>query len=354
MLSLAINGFGRIGRLSSRIILTKYQKTLKIVAINTSGSMDIAGWTHLLKYDTAYGKFELDITSEQTKPALQATDAAPVIGYLMVKNHPTSAKIPILAQRDPEKLPWTTFKPHTVLECTGAFTSEEGAQKHITAGAKKVIISAPVKQDNIPTYVLGVNKITGKPQIVSNASCTTNCASPVAQVIISAFGVKKAALTTIHSYTDGQNLQDNSHRKDLRRARAAAANIIPTSTGAAQATIQTLPQLKGIFEGLALRVPIITGSLADFTFITKKSTTVEAVNQAFTKAALGRLKGILEVTNQPLVSSDIIGTEASAIVDLSLTQVIDKDLAKVFAWYDNEWAYCHRLVEQAIQLGKTR
>jgi glyceraldehyde 3-phosphate dehydrogenase len=352
MLTLAINGFGRIGRTAARIILTDHQKDLRLAAINTSGSMDVPGWVHLLKYDTAYRKFPLEVSFKQTQESQAATDASPVIGYLLVKNHPTSPKIPLLAQRDPAKLPWTTFKPDVVLECTGKFATEEGAQFHLQAGAKKVIISAPVKQGNIPTYVLGVNKITGKPQAISNASCTTNCVSPVAQVMVSTFGVKKAALTTIHSYTDDQNLQDNSHHHDLRRARAAAANIIPTSTGAARAAIQTIPQLKGIFDGLAIRVPTVTGSLTDFTFITKKPVTVDQINQAFKKAAAGRLKGILEVTEEPVVSSDIIGSTASAIVDLSLTQVIDKDLVKVFAWYDNEWGYCCRLVEQAIALGK--
>jgi Glyceraldehyde-3-phosphate dehydrogenase/erythrose-4-phosphate dehydrogenase len=228
----------------------------------------------------------------------------------------------------------------------GKFTSEEDAKKHALGGAKRVVISAPSKGGNVGTYVLGVNEYKGDAVVLNNASCTTNCVAPVAAVIQAKFGIEKATMTTIHSYTDDQNLQDNSH-KDLRRARAAAENIIPTTTGAAIATTETIPELKGIFDGMALRVPTATGSITDFTFLVKKEVTKEEVNQAFKEAAENVLyKGILAVSDLPLVSSDIIGRSESAIVDLSLTSVIDKNLVKVFAWYDNEWGYANRLVEQ--------
>ena len=345
----AINGFGRIGRLVARVWWTSHQATIKLVAINTSGSMDIEGWAHLLKYDTTYGLFPGEIGYEKYQAAKDASDQDPLIGYLILGG---KVKIPVLAQRDPAKLPWGTYQVEVVVESTGAFTSEEKAKAHLVGGAKQVVISAPAKGGNVPTSVIGVNedKIVKTDHqntiaVLNNASCTTNCVAPVAIVIQSRLGIHKAAMTTIHSYTDDQNLQDASH-KDLRRARAAAQNIIPTSTGAAIATTETIPELKGVFDGIALRVPTITGSLTDFTFLVKRKTTKEEVNNFFRQATLeDKLTGILAVTDEPIVSSDIVGRPESAIVDLELTQVIDGDLVKVFAWYDNEWGYANRLVE---------
>ncbi|KKR12055.1 MAG: Glyceraldehyde-3-phosphate dehydrogenase, type I [Candidatus Woesebacteria bacterium GW2011_GWA1_39_21b] len=260
-------------------------------------------------------------------------------------------KIPVLAQRDPEKIPWGKYGADVVIESTGKFTTEEDAKKHALGGAKRVVISAPAKGGNVGTYVIGVNEYK-EGEVINNASCTTNCVAPVAAVIHSAFGVEKALMTTVHSYTDDQNLQDNSH-KDMRRARAAAENIIPTTTGAAIATTETIPELKGLFDGMALRVPTATGSISDFTFLLKKNVTVDEVNNAFKKATENAIyKGILSVSEEPLVSSDIIGRSESAIVDLSLTQVVAGNLVKVFAWYDNEWGYANRLVEQVIRVGQ--
>ena len=327
---------------------------MNLAAINTSGSMDIEGWAHLLKYDTTYGLFPGTIAHEKYQSAKDATDADPLIGYLILD---TKYKIPVFAQRDPSKIPWGKYQVEVVIESTGAFTTEEKARKHLTGGAKQVVISAPGKGGNIPTSVIGVNEDKVMLQdrqntlaVLNNASCTTNCVAPVALVVQEKLGISKAAMTTIHSYTDDQNLQDASHR-DLRRARAAAHNIVPTSTGAAIAATEAIPELKGLFDGIALRVPTITGSITDFTFLVKRKTTIEEVNNYFRQATLEtRLAGILAVTDEPIVSSDIIGRRESSIVDLGLTQVIDGDLVKIFAWYDNEWGYSNRLVETVRDL----
>ncbi len=344
-----VNGFGRIGRLAVRVWYRHHQDQLGLAAINTSGSMDVEGWAHLLKYDTTYGLFPGEITHEKYQSSHDATDEDPLIGYIILDSR---LKIPVTAQKDPAKIPWSQYGAEIIIESTGAFTSEEKAKLHLQGGAKQVVISAPAKGGNVPTSVIGVNEsaVLAKDRqntlaVVNNASCTTNCVAPVAMVMQESLGIVKAAMTTIHSYTDDQNLQDASH-KDLRRARAAAHNIVPTSTGAALATTETIPELKGLFDGIALRVPTITGSLTDFTFLVKRKTTVEEVNSYFRQAILkDRLSDILAVTDEPIVSSDIIGRPESAIVDLGLTQVIDGDLVKVFAWYDNEWGYTNRLVE---------
>lgn len=354
MVKTAINGFGRIGRLAFRIGILKHTDELEFVAINTSGSMEIDGWAHLVNYDTTYRKFQYEVKSERIRSVKEVTEADPLIGYLVVRER--NLRVPVLAQKDPEKIPWGKYGVEVVIESTGRFADQEGAMKHAKAGAKKVVISAPVKGGNVPTYVLGVNEdpATGAPQaiVISNASCTTNNVSPVAAVASAKFGVSKALMTTVHAYTDDQNLQDGSH-KDLRRARAAASNIVPTTTGAATATTETIPDLKGLFDGVSLRVPVMTGSISDFVFVTKRKVTVEEVNQAYREAAIHPVyKGILAVTEEPLVSSDIIGSDYSAIVDLSFTQVVDGDLVKVLAWYDNEWGYTNRLVEQVIRTGK--
>lgn len=350
MVRAAINGFGRIGRTAFRVFLKRpdLHDQLDFVAINTSGSMEVAGWAHILKYDTAYRRLDNDLSIESLKKTKEATDQDPLLGYFNVMGR----HIPILAQRDPAKIPWKQYGVDVVIEATGVFRDEKTAGAHLTAGAKRVLISAPSKGGPIGTYVLGVNAYDGKFPIADNASCTTNCIAPVAAVIHEKFGVKKAALTTVHAYTDDQNLQDGSHKDDLRRARAAAMNIVPTSTGAAKAVTQTIPALKGLFDGLAIRVPAVTGSISDLTFVVGKKTTVAEVNAAIKDAAAtDRWRNLIAWTEEPLVSSDIIGRNESTIVDLEFTQVIDGDLVKILAWYDNEWGYCNRLIEQTIYIG---
>ena len=335
MIKLAINGFGRIGRLAFRIAL-EYPDQIRVVAINTSGKMDVAGWAHLLKYDTAYGKYEKEIKVEKE-------------GFTIENVH-----YPIFSERNPAKLPWKKYNVDIVLESTGVFRDYENASQHLKAGAKKVLISAPAKSDNIPTYLMGVNltKYQGE-KIIDGASCTTNAAAPVLKVVLDNFGIKNAFLTTIHAYTGDQRLQDGSHQ-DLRRARAASENIIPTSTGASKATIKTIPELAGKLEGLAIRVPTLVGSLIDLVVTLEKNVNADEINQAFIKAGSSNLKGILGTTNEPLVSSDIIGSSYSAVVDLSLTKVINGNLAKIIAWYDNEWTASKRLIETAIYIGERR
>jgi glyceraldehyde 3-phosphate dehydrogenase len=349
MVKVGINGFGRIGRIAFRIGVLKHSKEIEFSAINTSGSMPISGWAHLVNYDTMYRKFEKDIKHIEVNDPKEVTDENPLIGYLKWEGN----KVPVLAQREPEKIPWGKYGADVVIESTGKFVTEDDAKRHAMGGAKRVVISAPSKGGNVGTFVLGVNDYKGETQVLSNASCTTNCVAPVAAVMHAKFGVEKAMMTTIHSYTDDQNLQDNSN-KDMRRARAAAENIIPTSTGAAIATTETIPELKGLFDGMAIRVPTATGSITDFTMVLKEDVTVDEINQAFTEASQNILyKGILAVSDEPLVSSDIIGRDESAIVDLALTQVVDGNLVKVFVWYDNEWGYANRLVEQVIRVGNT-
>lgn len=330
MTKVAINGFGRIGRTSARIIITKHPE-LELVAINDL--TDNKTLAHLLQYDTQYREFEKKVEFDDE--------------HLIIDGR----KVKCLAEKEPTKLPWKEMGVDVVLECTGRFTDFESAKGHISAGAKRVIISAPPKGE-IKMFVIGVNDDKlGNEEIISNASCTTNCIMPVADVISTTFGIAKAMMTTIHSYTADQNLQDGPHN-DLRRARAAAESIVPTSTGAAKAAFEILPELKGLFDGLSLRVPTPVVSLADFTFLLKKKTTVEEVNQTLKEAAeKPRFKTIMEVTDKELVSSDFIGNPASSIVDLNLTQVVDGDLVKVVAWYDNEFGYSSRLVELVSKVG---
>ncbi|MCH7541640.1 type I glyceraldehyde-3-phosphate dehydrogenase [Patescibacteria group bacterium] len=334
MLKIAINGFGRIGRSAFKVALDYHKNEVDIVGINDL--TDARTLAHLLKYDTAYGIYDKEVSSS-------GNDI--IVG---------TQKYEVFAERDPAALPWREREVDVVIESTGRFTSKEGSSGHIKAGAKRVVISAPAKGSGVGTYLIGVNaeKDTGKEQIINNASCTTNCIAPVAAVMNAKFGVAKALMTTIHGYTADQNLQDGPH-KDLRRARAAAVNIVPTTTGAAIATTEAIPELRGLFDGRAIRVPTPVGSISDFTFLLKKKSTVEQINQAFKEASASPLyKGILAVTEEPLVSSDIVGRTESSIVDLALTQVVDGDLVKVFAWYDNELGYSHRLIEQVIRAGK--
>jgi glyceraldehyde 3-phosphate dehydrogenase len=350
MVKVGINGFGRIGRIAFRIGLLKHSREMEFGAINTSGSMDTASWGHLVNYDTTYRKFDYEIKTEEVNKPETVTENNPLIGYF--KSAGKGFKIPVLAQRDPDKIPWKKYGVEVVIESTGKFITEEDAEKHLVGGAEKVVISAPPKGGSVGTYVLGVNQYKGGENIISNASCTTNCVTPVMAVLSAKFGIEKAAMTTTHAYTDDQNLQDSSH-KDLRRARAAACNIVPTSTGAAISATEVIPELKGLFDGRALRVPVATGSITDFSVVLKKNVTVEEVNKAFVEATKNILyKGILAVTDEALVSSDIIGRSESAIVDLSLTQVVGGNLIKVFAWYDNEWGYANRLIEQVIKVGQ--
>lgn len=328
---IAINGFGRIGRAAFKAALS--HNDLEIVAINDL--TDAETLASLLKYDSVYGRFGGSVFSR---------------GSDLIAN---GRNYPVFAINNPGLLPWKKLSIDVVLECTGIFRTKETAGAHLAAGAKKVIISAPSKDKDTKTFVLGVNeKKYNKEKIIDNASCTTNCVSPVLAVILKKFGIKKAMMTTIHSYTADQNLIDGPH-KDLRRARSAALNIIPTSTGAACATAETLPSLKGKFDGLSVRVPTPVVSLSDFTLLLKKKVTVEQVNKEFKQAAkLPLYKNILTVTEDPVVSSDFIGDPHSAIIDLSLTQVVGGDFLKVIAWYDNEWGYANRLVEMALYISK--
>lgn len=342
MKTFGINGFGRIGRTSFRVWWQFQREQLDLKVINTSGSMPIADWIHLLKYDSNYGIFTEPMTFEEHQSNKDVTDQDPVIGTL----HIGDRSIIFTAQRDPAKIPWGANGVEVVIESTGVFISKEKALLHIQGGAKKVLISAPPKGEGIPTGIIGVNTFNAADVVDSNASCTTNSVGPVAQVIHEVFGIQKALLTTIHSYTDDQNLHDNSHR-DMRRARAAALNIVPTSTGAAIAVTEVIPELKGLFDGLAVRVPTPVGSLSDMVFVLKRPTTKAEINAALTTASQQpNWQGILAVTDEPLVSRDIVGRRESSIVDLSLTQVIGGDLVKVVAWYDNEFGYCNRLIEQ--------
>lgn len=337
-----INGFGRIGRTSVRVWWLKHRDELDLKVINTSGSMELEDWAHLLRYDTNYGPFSETITTKRTQSVKDASDDNSVLGTLTIGDH----EITVTAQRDPAKIPWGAHSVEVVVESTGVFVTKEKASLHFQSGAREVLISAPGKGGEISTAVIGVNSYDPTAAVQSNASCTTNCVAPVAQVIATAFGVEKASLTTIHSYTDDQNLQDNSH-KDLRRARSAAENIVPTSTGAAIATAEVVPELAGLFDGIAIRVPTATGSLSDMVFITKRNTTIKEVNAILTDASKEqRWQGILAVTNEPLVSSDIKGRSESSIIDLQLTNVIGGNLIKIISWYDNEFGYCNRLVEQ--------
>jgi len=332
-IKVAINGFGRIGRPVFRRIIEKHPE-LEVVAINDL--TDTKTLAHLLKYDSVYGIYQKSVKAE---------------GDNLIVNE---QKFKVFSEKDPANLPWKKLGVDIVLECSGVFTDYEGAKKHLEAGAKKVIISAPSKNpEKIPEFVLGVNedKFDPKYDIIDMGSCTTNCLAPVAKVLNDNFGIVKGFMSTIHAYTNDQRILDLAH-KDLRRARAAAINIIPTTTGAAKAIGNVIPELKGKLDGIAFRVPVPTVSVLDLICEVKKKTTKEEVNFALKKASQSeRLKGILGVEDAPLVSSDYIGNSYSAIVDSLSTMVID-NLVKVVAWYDNEWAYACRLAEFAEFVGK--
>ncbi len=329
---IGINGFGRIGRNAFKVAFER--SDCEVVAINDL--TDTRTLAHLLKHDSNYGTYQHDVSFDED--------------HIIVN----SIKIKVIAEKEPSALPWAEHKIDVVIESTGFFVDPAKARAHLDAGAKKVVISAPAKGDGATTIVLGVNedKLEHAEDIVSNASCTTNCITPVAAVIENNFGIEKAMMTTIHSYTASQKLQD-APAKDLREARNAAENIVPTTTGASIAAGEALPALKGIFGGLSVRVPTPVVSMSDFVIITKKNVTVEEVNDAFRKAAKEPFyQGILEVTDEELVSSDFIGNSHSAIVDTKLTAVVAGNMLKVVAWYDNEWGYSNRLVEVVADLGK--
>ncbi len=333
-MNIAINGFGRIGRAVFKALLER--PGVRIVAINDL--TDTKTLAHLLKYDSCYGVYE--------RPVKATKDALVVDGK----------SYPVLAEKDPLSLPWKKLKVDVVIESTGRFTDPIEAQKHIKAGARKVILSAPAKGKGSKTFVLGVNeqKLTRKDAVISMASCTTNCLAPVTDIIRRSFGIDKAIMTTIHSYTADQNLVDGPH-KDLRRARAAALSMIPTTTGAAIAATEAIPELKGKFDGLSVRVPTPVVSLCDCVYVLKKKTTIEKVNEVLTKASKdSRYRGIVAVTTDPIVSSDIIGHPASAIVDLPLTSVVGGNLLKVISWYDNEWGYSNRLADLCLYYKKKK
>lgn len=329
---IAINGFGRIGRNAFKIAFER--SDLEIVAINDL--TDTKTLAHLLKHDSNYGAYEAEVGSDEQNIIVNGTP------------------VRVLAEKDPAALPWKDLGVEVVIESTGLFVDPEKAKAHITAGAKKVIISAPAKGDGATTIVLGVNedklKLAG--EVISNASCTTNCITPVMAVLEANFGIEKAMMTTVHSYTASQKLQD-APAKDLREARNAAENIVPTTTGASIAAAKAMPVLEGVFGGLSVRVPTPVVSLSDFAVVTKREVTVEEVNEVFKKAATEPFyQGILDVTEEELVSSDFIGNSHSAIVDLKLTNVVGGNLLKVVAWYDNEWGYSNRLVEITADVGK--
>lgn len=331
----AINGFGRIGR---NVLKAGWDnKEIEFVAVNDLTAPKILA--HLLKYDSVSRTWSHEVSFDEKNVIIDGK------------------KVPVVAEKEPAKLPWGSYKVDVVIESTGRFTEMESARQHITAGAKRVVISAPAK--GVPTYLMGVNheKCSAKDTVINNASCTTNSIAPVIAVMSETFGIEKAMMTTVHSVTAEQNIVDSlppALHPDMRRARSALINIVPTSTGAAKAVSEAIPEIKGLFDGIAVRVPSIDVSLSDFTMVLKKNVTVEEVNEAFKKAAkLARWKGVLGVSDVPLVSTDYIGSSFSSVVDLEMTRVVGGNLVKVMAWYDNEYGYSVHLVEMAANVGKT-
>jgi glyceraldehyde 3-phosphate dehydrogenase len=325
MPNVAINGLGRIGRAALKILLDS--DGLDLVAVNDIADVD--NLAYLLRFDSVYGRYGRTVSVAD--------------GDLRVDGR----RIATFGERDPAKLPWADLAVDLVLECTGVFKDEDGLNKHLQAGARFVILSAPTSADSVPTVVHGVNQADGQPRIVSCASCTTNCITPVIEVAHRLIGVQRAVMTSVHAYTAGQQLVDGPSRS-FRRGRAGAANLVPASTGAARTTARALPELVGRFDGVAVRAPIPVGSIADIVFVAARPTTTEEVNDAFRReAATERYDGILGVSEDPLVSADIVGDPRAAIVDLELTQVVDGTLVKVMAWYDNEWGFTHQMIREA-------
>jgi glyceraldehyde 3-phosphate dehydrogenase len=328
MPKVAINGMGRIGRAALKIILDKPE--LDLIAINNLMPLD--NLVYLLKYDTVYGRYDKEVAI--------SGDGITVAGR----------QIKFLSEKDPARLPWAALGIDAVFECTGVFTNKEGLDKHVQAGAKYAILSAPPKGVDVCTIVHGVTQPETSTQVLSCASCTTNCISPVVEILGRRLGIKKATMTTIHAYTSSQAIVDGPSKK-WSRGRAGAANLVPTSTGAAKATTEILPEFKGKFDGVAVRAPVACGSLADVVFVLERATTKEEVNNILREeAATPRYQGILGVSDDPLVSSDIIKDSRASVVDLGMTQVVDGDLLKIMTWYDNEWGYTSQMIREALRL----
>ena len=331
MTNVAINGLGRIGRATLKIVMDT--PDLNLVAANDIGASDSV--EYLLKYDTVYGRYDKSV---------QATDD----GHLKIGDH----RLMLLREKDPARLPWKAMNVDVVFECTGAFTRREELHGHIRAGARYVILSAPSKGEGVETIVHGVNTPQGSTTIMSCASCTTNCITPVMEILGRRIGVKKAIMTTVHAYTASQAIVDAAHSRP-RRGRAGGANLVPTSTGAAAATAKALPEYRGRFDGVAVRAPVPVGSLADIVSLVARATSVDEVNGIFVEEAESeRYRGILGVSRDPIVSSDIIKDPRASIVDLGMTQVVDGDLVKIMSWYDNEWGYSNQLVRAAVRIAR--
>jgi len=329
MKKIAINGFGRIGRAALKVITDT--PGLEVVAINDLMNIDNAAY--LLTYDSVYGKYENEVNIQDNN--LRIGDR----------------KILFLSEKDPAKLPWKKLDIDVVIESTGLFTNREDAEKHIHAGAKNVVISAPTKSADMPTIIHGVNTADGKTSIFSCASCTTNNIGPIIEIIDRRIGIKKAILNTVHAYTASQSLVDAPSKKRIRMGRAAAINLVPATTGAAKATIKAMPKFEGKFDGIAIRTPVTVGSISDITFVASKNTSVEEINNILMEESkTSRYKSIVSVSNEPLVSSDIVKSSFAAIVDLEMTRVVNDDLVKVLAWYDNEWGFTNQMIRQILEI----
>ena len=330
MTTIAINGLGRIGRAALKIILETPE--LELVAVNDI--VPIKNIVYLLKYDTVYGRYEKTVESDDENLIIDGKS------------------IRYFSEKDPARLPWESLGVDIVLECTGVFTKREDLEKHVQAGAKYVILSAPAKSDDVVTVVHGVNTVEGDTRILACASCTTNCITPVVEIIGRRIGIKKAIMTTVHAYTASQAIVD-SQSKRFERGRAGAANFVPTTTGAAKATAKALPQLDNLFDGIAVRGPVAVGSLADIVLLAERKTSVEEINQIFIEEAVSdRYRDIIGVTEDPIVSSDIIKDPRASIIDLGMTRVVDGDLVKILSWYDNEWGFTNQMIRQAQQLAQ--
>jgi glyceraldehyde 3-phosphate dehydrogenase len=331
MAKVAINGLGRIGRAVLKILLD--ENRVEVAAINDLNPPD--NLAYLLKYDTVYGRYHKNVESGENA--------------LIIDGNTYRA----FEEKDPSSLPWSDLGVDLVFECTGAFRYKEDMQKHLDAGAKYVVLSAPAKSEDVPMIVHGVNQREGSPKMISCASCTTNCITPVVEIMRRNFGVKKAIMTTVHAYTSTQAIVD-TYNKKLRRGRAGAVNLVPTTTGAAKATTKVIPELEGKFDGVAVRVPVPVGSIADMVFVVERSTNAEEVNEVFRKEASSeRYKGVLGASDHELVSADIVGDSRASIVDLPMTQVVDGDLVKVMSWYDNEWGYAAQMVREAVEMARS-
>jgi glyceraldehyde 3-phosphate dehydrogenase len=332
MATIAINGLGRIGRAALKIIMDT--PGLEVVAVNDI--VPIENIVYLLKYDTVYGRYEKTVEGNGETLTIGGKDCR------------------YFSEKDPARLPWSSLRVDIVLECTGVFTKREDLEKHVQAGAKYVILSAPAKSDDVVTVVHGVNTLEGDTRILACASCTTNCITPVVEIIGRRIGIKKAIMTTVHAYTASQGIVDKPS-KNFERGRAGAANFVPTSTGAAKATAKALPELDKLFDGIAVRGPVAVGSLADIVIVAERKTSVEEINQIFAEeAASERYRDIIGVTKDPIVSSDIIKDPRASIIDLGMTRVVDGDLIKILSWYDNEWGFTNQMVRQAQQLGQAK